>query len=123
MGDLSDAIDVGEGRFSIIKLTGLRAAEHRSVADASDAIRMRLFRQRREEALDALVERLRASVPTEVHYERMANLRMEPAPTTGSFDSEHSEGPSAEEATEPLRAPPIDPVPALGEAIDDPSAN
>jgi len=128
VGDLSGAIDVGEGRFSVIKLTGLRAAEHRSVADSSDAIRMRLFRQRREEALDALVDRLRVSVPTEVHYERMANLRMEPAPTTGSFDSEHGpgEGAAAEgegEEAEPLRAPPIDPVPALGETIDDPSAN
>ncbi len=126
VGDLSEPIDVGEGRFSVIKLTGLRPAEHRSVADASDAIRMRLFRQRREEALDSLVERLRASVPTEVHYERMANLRMEPAPTTGSFDSEHAseeEGGEAEGETEPLRAPPIDPVPALGEDLDDPTAN
>lgn len=108
VGDLSEPIEV-DGRFSVVKLTGIRPAEHRTVADAADAIRMRLFRQRREEALDRMVEDLRARIPTEVHYDRMANLRME-APERTSTDPEHGEGAEDEEAATDEGLPSLDPL-------------
>lgn len=120
VGDLSEPIEVN-GHFSVVKLTGIRPAEHRSVADSGDAIRMRLFRQRREAALDEMVERLRTSVPTEVFYERMANLRMEP-PARGSIDPEHGDEAAPAEGAEgeapsldPLRPPAPELIPGLGE--------
>ncbi len=127
VGDLSEPVEVN-GRFSVVKLTGIRPAEHRSVADSGDAIRMRLFRQRRETALDDMVTRLRASIPTEVFYERMANLRMEP-PARGSVDPEHGEA-AVEEGAEgegaegeapsldPLRPPPSEPIPGITEPAE-----
>jgi peptidyl-prolyl cis-trans isomerase C len=109
VGDVSEPVEV-DGRFSIVKLTGIRPAEHRSAAEASDAIRMRLFRQRREEALDRLVEELRARIPTEVHPERMANLRME-APERSSADpDEHGEAADEVEETSGEGLPSLDPL-------------
>ena len=90
VGDVSDPIEV-DGRFSIVKLMGLRPAETRSVAEAAPAIRMRLFRERRQDALEEMVEALRARIPTEVHYDAMANLRMEP-PARASADPHDEEG-------------------------------
>ena len=82
VGDVSDPIAVGpaEGpqRWTIVKLTGLRPAEHRSVEEAGQGIRLRLWRERRQEALEGFVEELRGRTATEVHYERMSGIRFDP---------------------------------------------
>jgi peptidyl-prolyl cis-trans isomerase C len=81
VGDVSDPIAVGpeEGRrYTIVKLTGLRPAEHRSVEEAGQGIRLRLWRERRQEALEGFVEELRGRTQTEVHYERMSGIRFDP---------------------------------------------
>lgn len=92
VGDVSEPVEV-DGRFSLVKLTGLQPAETRSLADAAPAIRMRLFRERRQDALEELVEALEARIPTTRNIEALRNLRME-APERASED------PHAEEATE-----------------------
>ena len=89
----------GEGenqRWAIVKLTGLRPAEHRSVEDAGQGIRLRLWRTRRQEALEGFVEELRGRIHTEVHYERMAGILLDP-PERLSSDP-HAEGADEEGA-------------------------
>jgi hypothetical protein len=58
-----------------------------------------------------MVEELRGRIPTEVHYERMANLRMEP-PDRASADPEDPESLTEEEG-EALEGPslPTEPRP------------
>ncbi|MFO0712525.1 MAG: peptidyl-prolyl cis-trans isomerase [Sandaracinus sp.] len=100
VGDVGDPIRIGgEGenqRWAIVKLTGLRPAEHRSVEDAGQGIRLRLWRTRRQEALEGFVEELRGRIHTEVHYERMAGIRFDP-PERLSSDP-HAEGADEEGA-------------------------
>lgn len=114
VGDVSEPVEV-DGRFSVVKLTGLRAAEHRSVAEASDAIRMRLFRERREQAVDDLVEELRGRIPTEIHIEALANFRMEPPERASADPGEPEELEGGEESGE-------GPAPAEGAEGPAPSA-
>lgn len=94
VGDVSDPIEV-DGRFSIVKLTGLRPAEHRELADAAASIRMRLFRERRQDALEELVASLDARIHPVTNYDAVANLRME-APARASSDP-HAEGAGEDE--------------------------
>jgi peptidyl-prolyl cis-trans isomerase C len=82
VGDVADPIQVGpaggNGRWTIVKLTGLRPAEHRGIEEAGQGIRLRLWRERRQEALEAFVVELRGQITTEVNYERMAGIRFDP---------------------------------------------
>lgn len=89
VGDVSDPVQVGN-RFTILKLTGRRPAEHRSVEAAGQGIRLRLWREQRQEALERFATELRERIPTEVHYERMAGVRFE-APDRMSQDPEDEE--------------------------------
>lgn len=86
-GDLvAKPISIGE-RWSVLKLTGLRPAEVRSLEDSEAAIRRRLWQDKRKDALNARIEALRAELQPEVHPERMAPIRVEletPKPQTGS---------------------------------------
>ncbi len=93
VGDVSDPIQLGD-RWSIVKLTGRRPAEHRSVEEAAQGIRLRLWREQRQQALEDFAETLRQRIPTEVHYDRMAGVRFE-AP-----DERLSADPSSEESGE-----------------------
>ena len=98
VGDVSEPLEIGaEGarRWTLVKLTGLRPAEHRSIEEAGQGIRLRLWRERRQEALEGFVEELRGRIPTEVHYERMSGIRFDP-PERLSDDPHGEEGPEAE---------------------------
>ena len=58
LGTFGPVTKTSHGYF-VFKLTGRRAAFHRATSDVAESIRIRLFRQRRSEAFDALVRRLR----------------------------------------------------------------
>jgi len=111
IGDLGDPVDVG-GRWSIVKLTGRRPAEHRSLEEAGSGIRLRLWRQTRQTALETFVETLRGRIPTEVHYERAANIRFEQPEQIqegphGREEEEEGEAIAPASAREALEAMPI----------------
>ena len=79
LGDIVSApVALDEGRYSIVKLTGLRAAEARDLAAASRGIRLKIWRERRQEALDGLVDGLRTRFQPVVHLERMRPIRLNP---------------------------------------------
>ena len=60
VGDVAPAPVAIEGGYSVVKLTGNRPASERSLASADATIRARLARDRRREATDAFVEKLKA---------------------------------------------------------------
>ncbi len=76
-GDVSDPIALGD-QWSIVMLTGRRPAEHRSEADAAPSIRMRLWREQRQTALESFIEDLRNRGAVEVHHERADAIRIDP---------------------------------------------
>lgn len=105
IGDVAEPVQVDQ-RFSIVKLTGRRPAEHRTFEQAAPTIRLRLWRQRRQDELEALVARLREQANVQVHYDRLRPIRLDP-PEREDEDP-HAEAPGAvsegaEEPAEPAR--------------------
>lgn len=88
VGDLSEPIAIGEN-FSIVKLTGAREEESPALADVQDGIRLQLWRQRRQSAIDAMVMRLREAAGVEVHSERLRAIRLDPVEPAEAFDDGH----------------------------------
>jgi len=64
--------------YYIVMLTGKRAALKRTFEQAKRAIRHKLARQKKDEAMDALLARLKKEIPVEVDYEALAAVRVEP---------------------------------------------
>ena len=79
LGDLYPQPVAHGTHFSVVKLTGKRAAEHRTVEDAEDAIRSRLVHEQRQRALDALIERLKQQQQPKVDAERITWVQLEQA--------------------------------------------
>jgi parvulin-like peptidyl-prolyl isomerase len=71
IGDLSGPLDLGDGKWSILELTGIRPERVRSLEQAGGHIQRRLWREEREATLDALITKLRAELKPEVYPERM----------------------------------------------------
>jgi peptidyl-prolyl cis-trans isomerase C len=92
VGDVSDPVEVS-GQWSLVKLTGLRPAVHRTLIESQGAIRERLWRERRQAAIEAYVAGLRERGRVVLHAERMEAIEMAPPTRDGSEDEE------------PLRAP------------------
>lgn len=112
VGDVSEPVQVDQ-RYSIVKLTGLRPAEHRSFEQAAPTIRMRLWRQRRQDALENLVARLREQANVQVHYDRLRPIRLDP-PEREDADP-HAEAPApATPAETEEGAAPAEPAQAEG---------
>ncbi len=65
IGQLHPELVEVDGAFYIVKLTGRRAALHRSLEEASRPIRNRLWRQKRETSVEELVTRLRTEAEVE----------------------------------------------------------
>ncbi len=82
VGDVSDPIQVGQ-HWSIIQLTGRRPAADRTFDEAEQGIRLRLWRERRQQAIEDFVTSLRKKYHPVVHEERMRPIKLEVAPTAG----------------------------------------
>jgi len=93
-GVFPEVVETAAG-LHIVKLTGRRAALRRTVQESSRPIRNALMRQRREEAMNSLMEELRAAADIEEHPEVLNNLRLE------IYDGES-----------PTTAPPASPIAA-----------
>jgi peptidyl-prolyl cis-trans isomerase C len=109
VGDVSAPVQVGE-RWSVVKLTGLRPAETRTLADAAPSIRMRLWRERRQKALDDFVVELQQRYRPEVHPERVDPIRLDAAPPGGGLPGfpggdPHGEHGGQGEGTSPPASP------------------
>ena len=82
VGDVSKPIKVGEN-WSVLRLTGTRPAEHKTLAESDTTIRQKLWRDKRREALDGLVDKLRAEIKPEIHEELLKPIKFEAPAATG----------------------------------------
>jgi peptidyl-prolyl cis-trans isomerase C len=85
VGDISPVVKTGE-RYAIVKLTGQRAATEESVRQVEERIRMRLWRDRRQAAIDAKLDELRKRLQPEVHPELVDAVHLDAAAVTPPGD-------------------------------------
>jgi len=85
--------------FHIIKLTGKRAAMNRTLDVARRLIQNRLWRERREQAIEKFIADLRAKANVEEHLEHLGQVRVQP-PADGD-DHGPPDGTPANEPTAP----------------------
>lgn len=94
VGDVaSEPVPIGE-HWSVLKLTGRRPAEHRTIEQAGPTIRLRLWRQSRQEALASFVARLRREAGVEnIDYSLLRVIRLDPAEREDEEDDSHPGAP------------------------------
>lgn len=78
-GDLSKPLDLGDGKWSVLELTGIRPEKVRTLEQAGGWIQRRIWRDQHEAALEALVTELRAELKPEIYPERMNAIVLEPS--------------------------------------------
>jgi parvulin-like peptidyl-prolyl isomerase len=86
-GDTAEPVKTERG-WAIVKLTGQREAHEEKLADADERIRMRLWRERRQASIDALLGGLRAQYKPEVHPELVDAIKFDnnaPVPTAAGL--------------------------------------
>jgi peptidyl-prolyl cis-trans isomerase C len=76
VGDTSGVVNLGE-RFAIVKLTGQRPAQENTRREADERIRMRLWRERRQAAIDAKLDELKKRLKPEVHPELVDSVQLD----------------------------------------------
>jgi peptidyl-prolyl cis-trans isomerase C len=77
VGDVSGAVDAGNGTWYVVKQTGRRKATTKAFDDAKPAIRNKLFRDKRTAAQKELIDRLRAAARIEVNEANLAKVRID----------------------------------------------
>ena len=76
-GDVSAAVDAGNGTWYVLKQTGRRRSMTKSFDDAKPAIRNKLFRDKRVAAQKDFVDGLRSSAKIEVNEANLAKVRID----------------------------------------------
>lgn len=84
VGDVSDVVQTGE-YFTIVKLTGRRIEEQRTLDSAAEGIRVRLWRERRSEAMTEFARELRANAAVEIHSELLRTIHLDPIEAAPAF--------------------------------------
>ncbi len=88
IGDVSEPVRIGTN-WSVVKLTGIRAAESRSYESAAQTIRLQLWREHRQQAIDAFVDRLRTNFAPTVTEELVAKVKLDPIDPAKIRDPHH----------------------------------
>ena len=83
IGDVSGAIDAGNGTFYVLKQTGRQRPITRSYEEAKPQIRDKLFRDRRMVAQKEFVEAARAKAKIEIHEANLAKVRVDTSSAPG----------------------------------------
>mgnify|MGYP000420694800 CR=1 FL=1 len=82
-GVFPDLVQTPAG-FHIVKLTGRRAALERTLEEARRPIQNRLWREKRDQAVDEFVARLRSDASIEENVAALESVRIDPS-STGSM--------------------------------------
>lgn len=88
IGDISEVIDAGAGKFYVLKQTNRRKGSTRSFDDAKPSIRNTLFREKRTAAQKAFIDGLRAKSKIEIDEASLAKVRIEPASSGGPGEAQ-----------------------------------
>jgi peptidyl-prolyl cis-trans isomerase C len=100
------------GGYSIVKLTGQRPALSRKLDEVDETIRARLWRERRQNAIEGFVAKLREQAKLETKPELMDAIKLEDAVPPGPGAAAHGHAPGAGPAAIPGAAPVPAPPPA-----------
>jgi peptidyl-prolyl cis-trans isomerase C len=113
-GDVSQAVDAGNGTWYVLKQTGRRKSVRKSFEDAKPQIRNKLFRDKRLQAQKDFVDNLRAKTKVEINEANLAKVRVD---TSQAADDGHGKDlalpPGALSPQTPLNPPPP-PAPGKG---------
>jgi len=85
-GDVSNAVDGGNGTWYVLKQTGRRKAMTKSFEDAKPQIRNKLFRESRVKAQKDFVDGLKAKAKIEINETNLAKVRID---TSAATDDGH----------------------------------
>lgn len=85
-GDVSTAIDAGNGTYYVLKQTGRRKSVTKGFEDAKPQIRNKLFREKRLQAQKDFVDGLRAKTKIEINEANLAKVRID---TSAASDDGH----------------------------------
>ncbi|MGB3052947.1 MAG: peptidyl-prolyl cis-trans isomerase [Polyangiales bacterium] len=77
--ELSKPLDLGDGNWSILELTGIRPERIQTVEQASAVIRRKIWRDEREATLTKTINDLRAELEPETFPERMDAVVLQPS--------------------------------------------
>ena len=102
VGDLYPEVVASESGFHIVKLTGKRDAMKRSLEDARRLIQNRLWRQKREEAIEKFVADLRGKANVKENLDLLAKVKVKAPPGEPGEDGDE-EAPSKKKSD--ARAP------------------
>jgi peptidyl-prolyl cis-trans isomerase C len=110
IGDVSEVVDGGDGKFYVLKQTNRRKGSTRSFDEAKPSIRNILFREKRTAAQKAFIEGLRAKSKIVIDEESLAKIRVDttmPAtpPESGSPPGSGPPGPAGVIPGAPAEAP------------------
>jgi|JI10StandDraft_1071094.scaffolds.fasta_scaffold51301_2 peptidyl-prolyl cis-trans isomerase C len=118
VGDVSGVVDAGDGTFWILKQTGRRKAVVRTLDEAAQTIRNKLYRDKRQETQKAFIDGLRKAAKIEILEDNLAKVRVD---TSAEGGDPHGEGPALPDLNQPLpppsqpgvmpSPPPLDPAP------------
>ncbi len=76
IGGVHDGLVEADGGYHIIKLTGRRAALHRTLEEARRPIKNRLWRQKRETSVEEFVAQLRENANVEVNQAALQSVQV-----------------------------------------------
>ncbi len=77
LGDVSEEPVPVDSQFSIVRFTGERPERHVTLAEAEGSIRARLWRERRQRAVEDLINQLRARQKPQVVAERVDLIKFD----------------------------------------------
>jgi peptidyl-prolyl cis-trans isomerase C len=86
VGDVSTAVDAGNGTWYVLKQTGRRKATTKAFDDAKPAIRNKLFRDKRMAAQKDFVDGLKTTAKIEINEANLAKVRIDTSQATGTDD-------------------------------------
>jgi peptidyl-prolyl cis-trans isomerase C len=103
-GDVSGVIDAGDGTFWILKQTGRRKAMTRTLADATQQIRNKLYREKRVDAQKQFIDGLRDKAKISIDEASLSKVKID---TSTQGGDPHGEAQPLPDLTRPtIEQPP-----------------
>jgi len=118
-GDVSVAIDAGNGTWYVLKQTGRRKSMTKSFDDAKPAIRNKLFRDKRLAAQKDFVDGLKAAARIEINEPNLARVRID---TSQAVDDGHGHDPPPLPLSPGAPGPSVPPGPPRAGSAGSPGA-
>lgn len=76
----AEPVDMGDGQWSVLRLTAIRPGQERSLKDAATSIRRKIWHQERKDALDKLLQDLKAEIQPVSHPEKLELIKLPTVP-------------------------------------------